>query len=176
MQISIKHGIAASLAAFFLSQTPAIAEEARTLPQLQAEAEAGSAQAQFDYALKLFKIKERQQEGVEWIKKSAAQGDAKAQYLLGDIYLEGRFGVKADMEKTREWAEKSAGQGFDHGQRLMGIYMWNKKPEDIPEGCAWFTLAGDEDNIAQCQEYLTPAQKTALPARVAAIKKQYSLK
>jgi TPR repeat protein len=50
-------------------------------------------------------------EGVRWYRKAAEQGDAEAQYDLGDAYKRGR-GVAKDKAEGVEWQKKSAAQGF----------------------------------------------------------------
>ena len=47
---------------------------------------------------------------LESIRQAAAQGDAEAQYQLGDIYYYGE-GVSKNYTRAVEWYRKSANQG-----------------------------------------------------------------
>ena len=51
-----------------------------------------------------------------WYEKAAAQGNAIAQYNLGNFYNDGR-GVPQDFAKAREWYEKAAAQTRDEETR-----------------------------------------------------------
>ncbi len=51
---------------------------------------------------------------------SAEQGDARAQYNLGLMYVNGR-GVPQDYEKAIDWFTKSAEQGFAGAQNNLGV-------------------------------------------------------
>lgn len=47
--------------------------------------------------------------------KLAKQGNAQAQFKLGEMYEEGR-GVSADLHQARYWYEKAAGQGVEEAR------------------------------------------------------------
>ena len=57
-------------------------------------------------------------EAAKWIKKSAQQGDDKAQYFLGMMYYCGR-GVEKDSKKGMKCFEKSAAQGNKKAQETI---------------------------------------------------------
>ncbi len=59
----------------------------------------------------------------EWFNKSAAQGNAEAQEMLGTCYENG-IGVEKDMNKAIEWYSKSAEQGHRHSQYKLGAYYF----------------------------------------------------
>lgn len=46
-------------------------------------------------------------------------GDAGAQFRLGQIYLEGRGGIKQDEKKARKWLSRAAGQGYEPAIELL---------------------------------------------------------
>jgi hypothetical protein len=54
-------------------------------------------------------------EAAKWIKKSAQQGDDKAQYFLGLMYCDGR-GVERNRNEGMKCFEKSAAQGNKKAQ------------------------------------------------------------
>ena len=79
---------------------------------------------------------------VEWFQKAAAQGDAQAQTLLGDMYGEGD-GVPKDIAKAAEWYQKAAAQGYETAQAQLG-FMYregNSVPVDLVLAYAWVNLA-----------------------------------
>ena len=56
---------------------------------------------------------------VEWYQKAAQQGDAQAQFNLGEMYRRGH-GVTQDYEKAVEWYQKAAKQGDAQAQFNLG--------------------------------------------------------
>jgi hypothetical protein len=46
-----------------------------------------------------------------WLMRAARQGDAEAQYLIAEAFLDG-YGVRADNYIARQWMRFAAGQGF----------------------------------------------------------------
>jgi TPR repeat protein len=57
-------------------------------------------------------------EAAKWYTKAAEQGDADAQYLLGEMYISGQ-GVKASDEKAIQWLRKAAKQGHAKAQKRL---------------------------------------------------------
>ena len=60
-------------------------------------------------------INKDEEKGVEWLKKSAEQGNAEAQELLGNCYMQGT-GVDKDEKTAAYWHEKAAEQGRTFSQ------------------------------------------------------------
>lgn len=60
-------------------------------------------------------------EALVWFKKAAEQGDAKGQYHLGQMYTEGKGGLKESEKEASEWYEKSATQGYAPAQYYLAI-------------------------------------------------------
>jgi TPR repeat protein len=56
--------------------------------------------------------------GIEWMRKAARKGDAKAQYNLGMAYLDGE-GVRVNRRNARVWFDKAAKQG--HKKAITAI-------------------------------------------------------
>lgn len=56
----------------------------------------------------------------EWYQKLAEQGDAEAQYKLGNMYCDGK-GVEKDFEKAVKWYKKAAVQGHARAQFSLGL-------------------------------------------------------
>ena len=67
---------------------------------------------------------------VEWYKKAAEQGYAKAQYNLGVMYDNGR-GVDVNYKKAAEWYEKAAEQGLAEAQYNLGMLHYHGHGVDV---------------------------------------------
>ncbi|MFH1157319.1 MAG: hypothetical protein V1721_00295 [Pseudomonadota bacterium] len=71
----------------------------------------------------------------------AKQGDARAQFILGDLYAKGKGGFARDPAKARRWFEESAINGYNHSFiRLAALAKHEDKPLDAWK---WYTLAID---------------------------------
>jgi TPR repeat protein len=44
--------------------------------------------------------------GLEWLRRSAGQGDESAIRLLADVYRDGHFGIPADATEAQSWQER----------------------------------------------------------------------
>ena len=68
--------------------------------------------------LTIFGTKPNPKKGVEWLRKAARKGDAKAQYNLGRAYLKGED-VRANKRLAKIWLEKAAAQNHRQAARLL---------------------------------------------------------
>src|SRR6218665_1621388 len=67
------------------------------------------------------------------------EGDARAQFILGDLYGKGKGGLPRNIGKARTWFEKSASGGYVQSFiRLAALEKRVNKPEDAYK---WYTLA-----------------------------------
>jgi FOG: TPR repeat, SEL1 subfamily len=57
-------------------------------------------------------------EALYWVKKSAGQGSARGENLLGYMYEHG-LGVPQDYNKALYWYKKSAEQGFKPAENAL---------------------------------------------------------
>src|ERR1043166_4049936 len=74
----------------------------------------------------------------------AEQGNADAQFILGNMYMKGQ-GVLKDPEQATKWFKASATQGNADAQFFLGsIYLLPHK--DIPEGLKWLRLSAEQGN------------------------------
>ncbi len=104
-------------------------------PVLAADLEAGvEAYDRGDYATAL----------KEW-RPLADQGDAKAQFYLGNMYLYGE-GVPQNYAEAMKWFRLSAVQGFVGAQYwLGGMYDRGEGvPQDYAEAVKWYRLAAEQ--------------------------------
>ncbi|MGA9658773.1 MAG: tetratricopeptide repeat protein [Asticcacaulis sp.] len=93
---------------------PAPPTPEQVFANLNAKAEAGDAQAQFElgtaYADGAYAQKKNAEKAAEWMGRAAKTGYAEAQFKLGEFYRNG-YGLKADNEQALIWYEKAADQG-----------------------------------------------------------------
>ena len=87
-------------------------------------------------------------EALKWFRKSAEQGNPKAEYSLCDAYHEGR-GVPQDYAEAVRWFSMAAEQGHVVSQATLGAYYWAGRgvAQDLVKAYLWSVLAkaaGDE--------------------------------
>ena len=83
-------------------------------------------------------------EAIHRFRDAAEQGDARAQYMLGEIYRAGS-GVNADVNEAVKWFEKSAMQGHFPAMYPLGMaYIALGQPQ---KACKWFEAADKHGDI-----------------------------
>ena len=82
----------------------------RAIDAARVRASAGDVVAQFSLGSLLYYGSDDTAQGVEWIRKAAAQGFAPAEFQLGQVYAFG-FGVGQDDRQALEWYRKAASHG-----------------------------------------------------------------
>lgn len=117
------------------------------LAQLQAKAEAGDSQAQFDLGAKYFdgdesSIGKDPAQGMLWLRRSAAQGNPAGQTGMGLAYRSGN-GVPKDSVEAVTWFRKAALQGHGPAQRLLGFAYQRGEgvKQSSSESFEWFKKA-----------------------------------
>ena len=93
----------------------------------------------------------------------AADGDARAAYVLGLAYYRGR-GVPQDHNEAVTWLRRAAEHGDAAAQDQLGVMFSEGKgvPQDYAEAAKWFRLAADQgDAQAQYNLGLTYAKGEA---------------
>ena len=80
---------------------------------------------------------------VRWFRMAADQGDARAQYQLGDIYA----GI--DPNQAVPWLTKAAEQGLNIAQVTLGADYENGwgVGQDYAQAAAWYRRSADQGNI-----------------------------
>jgi TPR repeat protein len=83
----------------------------------------------------------------EGIKRSAHEGLATSQYILGSMYVQGRGVPRDDVEGAR-WFRKAADQGLAGAQTSLGAAYTDGQgvPQDYAEAVRWFRKAGDQSD------------------------------
>ena len=91
-------------------------------------------------------------QALEWFKKAANQGNATAQYYLGEMYDTGYYGVTQDYTKAVEWYQKAANQGNTTAQVRLGYIHKNGNgvTQDYVKAVEWYQKAANQgDAYAQ---------------------------
>lgn len=80
-------------------------------------------------------------------RKAAEQGQAEAQFIMGDCYAKGE-GVAQDDEIAAEWFRKAAEQGHARAQIMLGnLYQDGEGvPENHKEATKWYRKAAEQGN------------------------------
>jgi TPR repeat protein len=100
--------------------------------------------------------------GLDWYRKAANQGHAKAQCNLGLSFNNGR-GVKRDDAKAVHWYRKAADQGLPAAQTCLGV-MYDSGlgvAKDEAEAARWYRKAADQGD-ARAQYNLARLFKNGL--------------
>ncbi|MDX7743839.1 tetratricopeptide repeat protein, partial [Aeromonas dhakensis] len=79
--------------------------------------------------------------------KAAQQSDAKAQFLLGSMFVQG-MGVAQDDKQAVTWFRKAAEQGDAKAQSMLGsMYVQGKGvAQDYKQAVAWTRKAAEQGN------------------------------
>lgn len=83
------------------------------------------------------------------LKESARQGDAKAQYELGILYLRGSTEVHRDYSRASHWIQLSAKQGDPEAQSILG-FLYDKGlgvSQSYEEAKKWYLLAASQGSM-----------------------------
>ena len=89
---------------------------------------------------------------VSSLKKSAEQGDAEAQFELGEMYYNG-YDVAQDYKQAFSWYKKSAEQGYAYAQLQLGGMYFNGKgvAKDDKQSSYWYNKAADHEDESAVQ-------------------------
>ena len=71
----------------------------------------------------------------------ALKDDARAQFILGDLYSKGKGGFKKNIERAQSFFERSAKLGYKHS--FIRLAALAKKEEDFITAYKWYNLAID---------------------------------
>ena len=113
---------------------------AADLNELEARAQQGDAEAQYELGREYEKLKNYQQASY-WIAKAAAQGLMEAQCVLGFYYYRG-FGVEQNLDEAEKWYLKAAEQNDEYAQFSLGLI--NNRRKNPEKAFEWFSLAAEQ--------------------------------
>lgn len=91
---------------------------------------------------------------VYWHKKAADQGNATSQYLLGQLYNQGK-GVRQDYNKAIYWHKKSSDQNNASAQYALGAiyYFGQGVRQNKTQAKEWFGKSCDNGMQFGCDTY-----------------------
>ncbi len=109
-----------------------------------------SAKAQFNLSKMLLEGlggDKDEQQGLEWLRKSAEQGYAAAQYFLGHLHEGGQIeGLHPD--KAIGWYIQSAMQGYEDAQLRLGhLYKIRNSLESIERSISFYKRAAENHSV-----------------------------
>ena len=142
----------------------------------QRRAEAGDARAQYQLYFRYSLgdgVKQDQETANRWLQQAAGNGDADAQYWLGERYYDGGSGFGKDRAAAFMWLEKAAAQGGRGEQSHVGwryysngdydnARRWLKKAADQGDSTAKFYLK-KIDGLQHAKRPPTPDHSAAPP-------------
>lgn len=114
----------------------------RSVAQNYAPAQVEMAEHYFDQ-----RTEEYDQKGLKLLEAAALQNDAKALMILGQNYILGMYGLKADPKKGKAYLEKSVAQGSMGAAYYIGrYYMSAGSEQNYTEALQWFQRVINESN------------------------------
>lgn len=122
---------------------------------LQQRAQAGDAEAQAELGDRYLKggALWDPMQALNWDTKSAEQGNARGEYLLGMLYGMQRIGtLSPDQGQSTAWLEKAAQQGYVPAELALGFKFGNGMEvcQDLTRSAMWLRRAAEQGN-AQAQ-------------------------
>ena len=85
-------------------------------------------------------------EDIRITRQLAKQGDARARFMVGLMYLQGRGGVPQDYAQAAVWFRLAADQGEASAQDMLGSMFAQGKGvrQDDVQAVKWYRLAADQ--------------------------------
>jgi TPR repeat protein len=87
------------------------------------------------------------QAAAEWFEKAAVQGEPRAAFHLGDLYLYGK--IERNHREAAKWFRVAAAKGNEEAVLRLGeLYRHNRSDlrQDHAESARWFRLAAEKGN------------------------------
>lgn len=91
------------------------------------------------------------QDDIESLKRLAEQGDVESQFLLGNVYREGK-GIVINLSEAKSWYEKAAKKGHANAQFGLGLMYFQGEGtrQDYKEALKWWRKSAEQGvRIAQ---------------------------
>ena len=88
---------------------------------------------------------ENWREALTLFQRLAAEGNAGAQYVMGNTYLHGWFGADRNPAAAVDLLRKAAEQDMAYAEHMVGDLYWDGKgvPKDKQEAVKWYLKAAD---------------------------------
>jgi len=114
---------------------------------VRSKAEAGNASAEYELGRSMLSRRPTDSEfasAIPWLRRSAEQGYAPAEYMYGDIFREGRW---KDPKQLIYWWTKAAEKGDVHAQLWLGAYYEQGRhgiERDYFKAFKWLSMAAKQ--------------------------------
>ena len=120
----------------------------RALEAGRAQAAAGDVVAQFSLGAMLYYGSADTAQGIDWVRKAAAQQYPPAEFHMGQVYEFG-FGAAQNDREALAWYRKAAEHGSAPGQRTVGEFYLKGRAvtADAAEAARWLERAADGDDL-----------------------------
>ena len=107
-----------------------------------------------------------------WFPKAADQGDAVAEFLLGNQYANGK-GVPQDYSEAMIWFQRAAEQGHAVAKLYLGVMYAEGRgvPQDYVRAHMWFSLAAAQGEQSSAKTLVGMAERQMTPAQIAEAQK-----
>ena len=141
--------------------------------ELKTKAEQGNAASQYELGYAYYRGKLGLNEALKWFCKSADQGYAKAQGMLGFCYENGQ-GVETNFIEAIKWYRKAGDQGNEKAQcHLAYCYAYgNGVASDGVEAYKWWFIAEKLGHGYCAANNMTMIGANLSPEQIAAAKKR----
>jgi hypothetical protein len=86
----------------------------------------------------------------------AQRADARAQFYLGLMYMNGGNGVAQDKVKAAMWLRHAAEQDYDMAQNVLGLLLYTMGLRDrqyLPEAAKWYRKLAEQGSFLHQVEF-----------------------
>eukprot|EP00897_Mesotaenium_endlicherianum_P008532 jgi/Mesen1/7707/ME000405S06991 len=90
-------------------------------------------------------------EGAKWLHSAAKQGHAEAQFILAQLYADGR-GMARNVQLAAHWLRQASKRGHVEAQHRLAkaLQQGNGVPTDAAEAAYWFETAAGKGHGPSC--------------------------
>ncbi|TVQ83053.1 MAG: hypothetical protein EA357_07595 [Micavibrio sp.] len=89
----------------------------------------------------------------------AEDGDARAQFIMGDLYAKGKGGFPKDEEQAQHWFEESARNDYLHG--FIRLAAMAERRGDMGEAYQWYSLGESRARRSDSARHLYMEERLA---------------
>ncbi len=98
----------------------------------------------------MLRLAEDSESGIKWLKKSAKHGSKHANFVLGLLHLEGKYGMKQDGKKAMKLFRKAADKESKQAQVYLGVAYYagmDGVKKDVSKSFKWFKKAAENGSL-----------------------------
>lgn len=122
-------------------------------------ADMGFSRAQYEYGMILIREEEDEVKGIEWVKRAAFGGYARAMTYLGNAYLKGEL-VPQSTSIALEWFDQAVKKKDPEAQLALGtLYANGIAAQPDPDAAARLLTQAAEAGLSEAKELLESLRK-----------------